>query len=100
MTSMNVLLHAPTAAGLTRARGNARNLLRARPQARVLIIANGAGVREALDNLDPDMDSHLRLCRNSLHAQQLDNRHGIQEVEAAVVAVAELQAQGWCYIRA
>lgn len=100
MTPMKVLLHAPTALALTRARRNTQNLLAARPEAQVLIVANGAGVREALEHPDPNTDVRLRLCLNSLHAQQLDNPRGIQEVEAAVVSLAELQAQGWHYIRA
>ena len=99
MTPMKVLLHAPTAASLARARRNARNLLAARPEAQVLIVANGPGVREALENPDPDTDDRLRLCLNTLHTLQLENSGGIQEVEAAVVTLAELQAQGWHYIR-
>lgn len=99
MSDLRVLLHAPTADGLARARRNARNLLNARPGAEVLIVANGGAVAAALAEPD-DTDARLRLCRNSLKAQGLENPHGIAEVEAAVVTLAELQQDGWAYIRA
>ncbi|WP_136247126.1 DsrE family protein [Halomonas borealis] len=99
MSDLRVLLHAPTAEALTRARRNARNLQHARPAAEVLIIANGGAVAAALAEPDAS-DDRLRLCRNSLAAQGLDNPHGIAEVEAAVVTLAEYQRDGWAYIRA
>jgi NitT/TauT family transport system ATP-binding protein len=99
MTPLRVLLHAPTAEALTRARRNAVNLHNARPDAEVLIIANGSAVATALATPDAT-DSLLRLCRNSLVAQRLDNTRELAEVEAAVVTLAERQANGWAYIRA
>ncbi|MBB3140475.1 DsrE family protein [Halomonas organivorans] len=99
MSDLRVLLHAPTAESLSRARRNARNLQRARPEAEVLIVANGGAVAAALAEPD-DTDDRLRLCRNSLVAQGLDNPKGLTEVEAAVVTLAELQTDGWAYIRA
>jgi len=100
MSSLRVVLHAPTADGLARARRNALNLAKARPEAEVLIVANGAAVTAALDIPDPASDAWLRLCRNTLAAQKLNNTAGLEEVDAAVVTLAELQAQGWAYIRA
>ncbi|GHE21360.1 hypothetical protein [Halomonas urumqiensis] len=99
MTPLRVLLHAPTAEALARARRNASNLLDARPDAEVLIIANAGAVGAALATPDAS-DPLLRVCRNSLTAQRLDNDRGLAEVEAAVVTLAEHQAQGWSYIRA
>ena len=99
MTPLRVLLHAPTAEALTRARRNARNLMTARPDAEVLIVANAGAVAAALAIPD-ETDPLLRLCRNSLAAQALDNAAGLAEVEAAVVILAERQAEGWAYIRA
>jgi NitT/TauT family transport system ATP-binding protein len=99
MTSLRVLLHAPTAEALTRARRNAANLHNTRPDAEVLIIANAGAVATAVAT--PDVtDSLLRLCHNSLVAQGLDNTRELAEVEAAVVTLAERQANGWVYIRA
>lgn len=100
MSPLRVLLHAPTADGLARARRNARNLVTSRPGAEVLIVANGAAVPAALAEPDPGSDDRLRLCRNTLAAQGLDNPAGLEEVEAAVVFLAECQADGWAYIRA
>lgn len=99
MTQLRVVFHAPTANSLDRARRNARNLIKARDDAQVRIIANGAAVPAALAEPDPVTDRWLRLCRNTLAAQGLDNTAGYEEVEAAVVALAELQGDGWAYIR-
>lgn len=99
MTPLRVLLHAPTAEALARARRNAANLHNARPDAEVLIIANAGAVAAALATPDAT-DPLLRLCRNSLAAKRLDNTAGYAEVEAAVVTLAERQAEGWAYIRA
>jgi len=99
MATLRVLLHAPTAEALARARLNARNLSHARPDAEVLIIANAGAVAAALASADAT-DPLLRLCRNSLTAQGLDNARGLAEVEAAVVTLAERQLEGWAYLRA
>lgn len=99
MSTLNVLLHAPTPGSLARARRNAVNLLAARPSAEVLIVANGGGVAAALETPDAATDPLLRLCRNSLKGQGLENPAGIAEVDAAVVTLAEHQAAGWGYIR-
>ncbi|GHA91861.1 hypothetical protein [Modicisalibacter luteus] len=98
LRELHVLLHAPSAEALTRARRNAANLRNARPDAEVLIIANAA-VSAALAIPDA-ADPLLRLCRNSLSAQGLDNTRELVEIEAAVVTLAELQTKGWAYIRA
>ncbi|WP_192035603.1 hypothetical protein [Halomonas sp. YLGW01] len=99
MSTLKVLLHAPTPGALTRARRNAVNLLAARPDTEVLIVANGGGVAAALETPDAATDPLLRLCRNSLAAQGLENTAGLGEVEAAVVTLAEHQVAGWAYIR-
>lgn len=99
MPPFRVLIHAPTAEALIRARRNAANLHKTRPDAEVLIIANASAVAAALTSPDAT-DPLLRLCRNSLAAQGLDNTQALAEVEAAVVTLAELQAKGWAYIRA
>lgn len=100
MAALRVVLHAPTRDSLDRARRNAANLLAARADAEVRIVANGAGVARALEHTDHATDALLYLCRNSLKAQGLDNSAGLHEVTAAVLTLAELQAEGWTYIRA
>ena len=99
MLPFHVLLHAPTPEALIRARRNAVNLQQARPDAEVLIVANASAVAAAL-TIPDETDPMLRLCRNSLVAQGLDNTRALTEVDAAVVTLAELQAKGWAYIRA
>lgn len=98
MTTLRVLLHAPTAEALARARRNAKNLSNARPDAEILIIANAGAVPSALATSDVT-DPLVRICRNSLTAQGLENTSNLVEVEAAVVTLAELQTEGWAYIR-
>lgn len=65
-TPVRLIIHAPTAAALDRARRNAANLLKLRPDAAVRIIANGEAVAAALDRPDPATDSLLSLCGNTL----------------------------------
>lgn len=98
--SLRVVIHAPTAAALKRARSNARNLLRAEPDVQVRIIANAEAAAAALTTPDAETDQHLALCLNSLKAQGLSAPVGIATVPAAVVELARLQADGWAYIRA
>ena len=97
---MKVVLHAPTAGALRRARSNLKNLLKAEPGATALIIANADGVTEAIDHPDHDCDPKMRLCANSLAAKGLTAPEGVLTVRAAVVELARLQAEGWAYIRA
>jgi len=98
--SRRVLLHAPTAAALDRARANLRNLRRADPAAEVRILANAEGASAALSRPDADTDRHLVLCQNSLASRGLAAPAGTATVPAVVLALAELQEQGWIYVRA
>jgi NitT/TauT family transport system ATP-binding protein len=95
-----VLLHAPTAGALARARSNARNLKRLRPEAEVAIVVNAGGVEAALDAPDPETDGHLHLCANTLARLGRPAPAGIATVEAAVLHLVEAQAEGWTYVRA
>lgn len=97
---MRVVLHAPTAGALARARSNLRNLLAASPAAEVRIVANADAVPAAIDAPDPDTDRFLRLCANTLAARGLAAPDGVATVPAAVQELARLQADGWAYIRA
>lgn len=99
-TGLRVVIHAPTPGALARARSNARNLLAARPEAHVLILANAGGVAAALEAPDADTDAYLRLCANTLARQSLTAPAGIATVPAVIVALAEFQAEGWQYVRA
>lgn len=96
---LRLLIHAPTTAALTRARRGAVNLLQARPDAVVRIVANGEAVAAALDQPDPATDGLLALCGNTLSALKRA-AGGYAVVPAAVLTIAEAQAEGWAYMRA
>ncbi|WP_138469914.1 hypothetical protein [Poseidonocella sp. HB161398] len=100
MPLLHVLIHAPTEGALARARSNARNLMKARPEAIVEIVANAGAVAPAIALADPGTDPYLRLCGNSLAGQGLEAPAHLSVIPAAVVHLAERQAEGWAYIRA
>lgn len=96
---LRVLIHAPTADALRRARRNAANLLQAEPHAQVAIVANAAAVAAALAEPHPT-DVHLLLCANTLAATGVAAPPGLGVVPAAVLYLAQCQRDGWAYIRA
>ena len=98
--SMHVVLHAPTAGSLARARSNARNLRARRPDAEILIVVNADGVAAAGTGGDPETDAMIRICENTLRSRELKCPEHLKTVPAAVETLAELQAEGWIYIRA
>lgn len=98
-TLLRLVIHAPTAAALDRARRNALNLRKARPDAEIRIVVNGDAVAAALDHPDPPTDSLLRLCGNSL-SRLGRTAGGLTVVTAGVLDIAESQAEGWGYMRA
>ena len=95
---LRLLIHAPTAGALARARSNARNLLRAEPAAEVEIIANAGAVAAAIEA--GDVEPPLLLCGNSLAAQGLVTPPEARIVAAAVLHIATRQQEGWAYMRA
>lgn len=99
MSVLRLIIHAPTASALARARSNAANLLAIRHEARVEIVINGPAVAAALDN-PHDTDALLRVCGNTLARLGRDLPDGLVQVSAAVVHIAERQQAGWAYMRA
>lgn len=99
-TPLRVLIHAPTAAALLRARNNALNLLRAAPDAEVRIIVNAEAVGVLLDSPRPDTDGITLVCGNTLQKLGRAAPPPLQAVGAAIVAIAEMQRDGWSYVRA
>ncbi|AMD44753.1 ATP-binding cassette domain-containing protein [Bordetella holmesii] len=96
---LRVLIHAPTADALRRARNNAANLLKADPHAAVEIVVNAAGVAAAL--ADPHAtDARLRVCANTLLATGTQAPPNLTIVPAAILYLAQKQAEDWAYIRA
>lgn len=97
---MRVVLHAPTAASLQRARSNARNLRARQPEAEILIVTNADGVPAAIESRDPETDAGLRICAYTLASRNLEVPKAIATVPAAIETLVQLQAEGWIYIRA
>jgi NitT/TauT family transport system ATP-binding protein len=99
-SDLKLLLHAPTAAALARARRNAVNAHRARADLMIAIIANGDAVAAALDRPDAETDGLLVLCEVSLGRLGRLPPPGVRTVPVAALALAEWQADGWRYVRA
>lgn len=97
---IRIVLHAPTASALTRARNNATNLLKQGVPVEVRIVVNAEAVRAVLDAPDSAGDALTFVCPNTL--SRID-RAAPQPLtvldEAAVLAIARMQADGWSYIR-
>lgn len=97
---LSLILHAPDADGLQRARMNAVNALRAEPLTQVRIIVNAGAVAAALDTPHEQADALTYLCPNSLAQLQRECREPLQALEEpAVLVLARLQRYGWAYIR-
>ncbi|NML18191.1 hypothetical protein [Azohydromonas caseinilytica] len=99
--ALRIVLHAPTVAALARARSNATNLQRGAPYALVRIVVNAEAVAAALDQPHAEVDGLTQVCGNTL--QRLGRQaHAPLAVlaQGAVLALAEMQRDGWNYIRA
>ena len=99
MQTLRLIIHAPTATALERGRRNLANLLKLAPDAEVELVINAGAVAAALSQPDA-LDGHLRVCRNTLIANQLAAPDGVAVVPAAVLHIAQRQAEGWGYMRA
>ncbi len=98
--TMKMLIHAPTADALARARNNLRNLLRADPGIEVELVANGEAVTYALDTPDTEADVYLLVCENTLNLADRQAPAGMRTVNAAIHYIAVRQSEGWSYFRA
>lgn len=98
---IRILLHAPTASALARARSNAGNLSKQSAPVEVRIVVNADAVGAVLDEPDSPVDSLTLVCPNTLAriGRMAPEPLTVME-EAAVLAIARLQAEGWHYIRA
>jgi len=99
MAALQLLIHAPTADALTRARNNAQNLLATAPDTAVEIVINGPAVAAALD-APHDTDVLLRVCSNTLARLERPLPATLCSVPAAVLHIAQRQRDGWSYMRA
>lgn len=97
---IRIVLHAPTASAVTRARNNAANLLKQSAPVEVRIVVNAEAVQAVLDAPDAASDALTLVCPNTLsRTGQSAPEPLIVLDEAAVLAIARMQADGWRYIR-
>jgi uncharacterized protein len=98
---IRILLHAPSAGALKRARSNANNLTRAATAPLVRIVVNGEAVAAALDEPDAAADALTLVCPNTL---QKIGRTATAPLtildQGAVLSIARMQQEGWSYVRA
>lgn len=97
---IRLVVHAPTAAALLRARRNVANLRAAEPDAEIELVVNAEAVRVALEQRDSETDDLLVLCANSLSRTGLAAPADLRAVAAAIQHIARRQAEGWTYFRA
>ena len=98
---LRIVLHAASAAALARARSNALMLGREAPDAEVRIVLNADAVAAALDSPHPRADPLTWLCPNTLAKSGRSATDPLQVLPVgAVLALAQMQQQGWVYLRA
>ncbi len=98
---LKVILHAPSANALQRARNNARNLKKEVSHAEIRIIVNAEAVTCALDTADDTTDMMTWVCPNTLTRLNRELRAPLALLpSAAILELVLLQQSGWTYIRA
>ena len=98
---LKILLHAPTAGALARARSNAVNLRKHSPAPEVRIVINAEAVAAALDHPDPAVDAQTLVCPNTLNKIGRTASAPLTVLEeGSMLALARMQGEGWRYIRA
>ncbi len=99
--TLRIVLHAPSSDAFARARSNARNLAREAPDAEVRIVLNADAVAAALDTPHPQTEALTWLCPNTLAKSGRSAAAPLQVLPVgAVLALAQMQQQGWVYLRA
>ena len=99
--SLRILLHAPTAAAVTRARNNLANLMKSAEAVEARIVLNADAVRAALDEPNEAADPLTLVCPNTLQRIGRCAPASMTVLdEAAILAIARMQAAGWLYVRA
>lgn len=98
---LRIVLHAPTPGALKRARSNAANLARATHPPLVRIIVNAEGVAAALDQPDQVADALTLVCPNTLQKIGRTAAAPLTVLEeGSILAIARMQREEWCYVRA
>jgi uncharacterized protein len=99
--SMRILIHAPTANALNRARSNVINLTNGASESWVRIIVNADAVEATLDMPNTVTDALTLVCPNTLAKIGRDAPAPLTVLaEGAIAVIARMQLEGWCYVRA
>ena len=97
---IRIILHAPTASAVARARNNAANLMKQPAPVEVRIVVNAEAVGAVLDAPDAAGDALTFVCPNTLSRTGRSAPAPLTVLdESAVLAIARMQADGWRYIR-
>lgn len=97
---LKILLHAPTAASLARARSNAMNLRQEGPQVIVRILVNSEAVAALLDEPSKELDELTLVCPNTLKKINRTAPSPLTVLpKGAVLMLASMQMEGWNYVR-
>lgn len=97
---MKLIIHAPTAAALTRAKRNLQNLVKADRSVEIELVINGEAVATEMTNPDDEFRDYLVVCENSLAAAKLDAPANVKKTPAAILHILKRQSEGWAYFRA
>ena len=95
---MKILIHAPSANSLARARVEAGRLVKLPIEGAVRIVATLDGAISAVQKPDPSTDPLLILCGDSVAAADLVNPPGVEIVPNGTEHIAKLQRKGWAYV--
>lgn len=97
---LRILLHAPTADAVMRARNNAVNLLAAAPDSEVRILVNAEGVAALLDAPRAETDVLTLVCANTLRSIGRTVDGFLETIPTSILTIAQMQRDGWHYVRA
>lgn len=95
---MKILIHAPSARSLARARLEAARLVALPLEGMVRVVATLEGAVAAVNQPDPQTDPLLVLCGDSLKSEGLANPPGMEVVPNGTELLAKLQRKGWAYV--
>lgn len=100
-TPLEIVLQAPTAGAPARARSHLANVNQASPAPDIRIVVNAEQVAAALDNPHAIADRFALVCANTLPKLGLQAPTPSTLLDqSAVLALAQMRAGGWRYIRA
>ena len=97
---LRILLHAPTAAALTRAHNNANNIAADVPAAEVRIVVNGEAVAAVLEAPNVILSTRTLVCPNTLGRMDRNAPSPLVVLpQGAALSLALMQQEGWCFVR-